>query len=123
MINATTMCELAGCTYRQLDYWVRGRVIVPAIEARGSGSGRRFSERQVRNVRLITDLARLGAQHDVLMRASMAADLIPEPNWVGTAFVTMEGEVLLAAPAEPAWAIDLSRCAHSGFETRQLSLA
>lgn len=41
--------ELAGITYRQLDYWTRIGLIVPSIQsAKGSGTRRRFSARDVR---------------------------------------------------------------------------
>lgn len=42
--RSTEACEIAGITYRQLDYWARLGVITPSIEpAAGSGSSRRYS--------------------------------------------------------------------------------
>jgi hypothetical protein len=123
MIGTTEMCRLAGCSFRQLDYWCRLDVVRPVVEARGSGNGRRFGERQVRNIRMITDLARLGAQCGVLRRVNEIASLIPEDSWTGTAFVDMSGELHLAPPNVPSWAIDLARCAHPGLApVQQLSL-
>jgi DNA-binding transcriptional MerR regulator len=124
MISSSEMCALAGCSYRQLDYWARARVVVPAIEARGTGSPRRFTHRQVRLVRLVTDLAALGAQQGVLQRAFELAELIPEDSWSGTAYVDMSGNLTLSPPPVPAWAIDLARCAFPGrAPVEQLSLA
>lgn len=123
MLSSTAMCDLVGCSYRQLDYWTRCRYVVPAIEARGSGSGRRWTERQVRNVRLVYGLSQLGAKGDVLMRASMTAELIPEDNWAGTCYVTADGEFSLSPPLDPAWAVDLAQCAFPGRAAeQQLSL-
>lgn len=109
-ISSVEMCRLTGCSYRQLDYWTRARVIVPAVESNGPGSRRTFTERQVRNVRMVVQLAALGAQHDVLVRASMAADLIPEASWVGTVFIEADGTLSLEAPEGPSWAINLGHC-------------
>ena len=50
MLSSYEVCRLAGITYRQLDYWCRTRRVVPAIEARGSGSARRFTKRQVQEI-------------------------------------------------------------------------
>lgn len=36
------VCAIAGCTYRQLDYWLRTGVVTPSVEADGSGSRRQF---------------------------------------------------------------------------------
>jgi hypothetical protein len=122
MIPSTEMCNLVGCSYRQLDYWTRNRVIVPAVEPSGPGTRRLFAYRQVRTVRLVTDLARLGAQRDVLMRASMLADLIPEDEWIGTLYVDEVGEIS-ATPTGPGWAIDLDACVHGrGGDQRELDL-
>ncbi|HEY6574930.1 MAG TPA: MerR family transcriptional regulator, partial [Mycobacterium sp.] len=37
-------CQIAGITYRQLDYWARTSLVVPSIRgAAGSGSQRLYS--------------------------------------------------------------------------------
>lgn len=121
MLSSTEVIKRVGCSYRQLDYWCRCRVIVPSIEARGSGSGRRFNERQVRIVRLIHSLATLGAKHNVLLKAAMAADLIPWDEWFGVIYVDAEGDLASYAPASPSWAIDLAQCADPSTDpARQL---
>jgi hypothetical protein len=51
--SAHEVAELAGVTYRQIDYWCRLGVIYPRQTARGSGSRRRFSEDQVRALRVL----------------------------------------------------------------------
>lgn len=125
MISSTEMCRLAGCSYRQLDYWCRQRVVTPAKAANGQGSGnqRRFTERQVRTVRLVTDLAALGAQHGVLQRAFELAELIPESSWTGTAYVDMTGNLTVSPPPVPSWALDLERCSFPGLApVEQLSM-
>jgi hypothetical protein len=122
MIGSTEMCHRTGATFRQLDYWCRNRVVVPQVEARGSGMHRRFSERQVRVVRLVHGLAALGAKHDVLMKASMSAELIPWDEWFGTVFVDADGDLTSSPPNRVAWSVDLAACANID-EPRQLVLA
>jgi hypothetical protein len=46
------VCSIVGITYRQMDYWARTDLVRPSLaDARGSGSQRRYSYR---------DLVRLG---------------------------------------------------------------
>ncbi|MGH9285464.1 MAG: MerR family transcriptional regulator, partial [Acidimicrobiales bacterium] len=42
------VCAIVGITYRQLDYWARTGLLRPSIaEARGSGTQRRYSYRDL----------------------------------------------------------------------------
>ncbi|MGH3967802.1 MAG: MerR family transcriptional regulator, partial [Mycobacterium sp.] len=41
-------CQIAGITYRQLDYWARTSLVVPSIRsAAGSGSQRLYSFKDI----------------------------------------------------------------------------
>ena len=44
--TSARVCELTGCTYRQLDHWVRSGRIAVEQPARGSGAQRLFSVEQ-----------------------------------------------------------------------------
>lgn len=47
-------CQLAGITYRQLDYWARTKLLTPSIqEAQGSGTQRLYSFTDVVQLRII----------------------------------------------------------------------
>lgn len=47
-------CQLAGITYRQLDYWARTELLTPSIqEAQGSGTQRLYSFTDVVQLRII----------------------------------------------------------------------
>ena len=51
------VCKIAAITYRQLDYWTRTGLIQPSIaEARGSGSQRLYSYRDLVEVKVIKKL-------------------------------------------------------------------
>lgn len=45
--SSTEAAELAGISYRMLDYYVRQEVIVPTVASDGSGSRREWSQADV----------------------------------------------------------------------------
>jgi DNA-binding transcriptional MerR regulator len=55
------VCKLVGITYRQLDYWARTGLLRPSIaDARGSGTQRRYSYRDVLELKVIKRLLDAG---------------------------------------------------------------
>jgi DNA-binding transcriptional MerR regulator len=60
-LSSIEVCRLTGVTYRQLDYWVRRDLVRPVIEARGSGSHRRWSPDDVDRVRRLKLAGRLAS--------------------------------------------------------------
>ena len=55
------VCKIVGITYRQLDYWARTDLIRPSIaDARGSGSQRRYSYRDLVDLKVIKSLLDAG---------------------------------------------------------------
>lgn len=55
------VCDLAGVTYRQLDYWVRTGMIRPSIRnALGSGHFRRWDDEDVVLVQAVAEQLRRG---------------------------------------------------------------
>lgn len=61
-ILAAEVCERAGVTYRQLDYWSR-RGFIPNT-AKGSGVPRQFTEDDVTYISLFSKLLHAGLTHD-----------------------------------------------------------
>ncbi len=54
-------CEVAGITYRQLDYWARTDFVVPSIQsARGSGSQRLYSFKDLLVLKVVKRLLDAG---------------------------------------------------------------
>jgi len=50
-------CKIVGITYRQLDYWARTDLIRPSLaDARGSGTQRRYSYRDLVELKVIKGL-------------------------------------------------------------------
>src|SRR4051812_39103695 len=55
------VCKIVGITYRQLDYWARTDLIRPSIaDAKGSGSQRRYSYRDLVELKVIKSLLDAG---------------------------------------------------------------
>ncbi len=55
------VCKIVGITYRQLDYWARTDLIRPSIaDARGSGTQRRYSYRDLVELKVIKSLLDAG---------------------------------------------------------------
>lgn len=51
------VCEIVGITYRQLDYWARTNLLRPSIaDAKGSGSQRRYSYKDLVELKVIRSL-------------------------------------------------------------------
>jgi len=76
------VCEIVGITYRQLDYWARTGLLQPSITvAKGSGTQRRYSYRDVVELKVIKQLLDAGlslpsARKAVeCLRAELGADV------------------------------------------------
>jgi DNA-binding transcriptional MerR regulator len=64
------VCDIVGITYRQLDYWARTDLIRPSIaDARGSGTQRRYSYRDLLELKVIKKLLDGGVSLQLARRA------------------------------------------------------
>src|SRR5438034_11038595 len=64
------VCKIVGITYRQLDYWARTDLIRPSIaDARGSGTQRRYSYRDLVELKVIKSLLDAGVSLQSARRA------------------------------------------------------
>jgi DNA-binding transcriptional MerR regulator len=62
--------EIVGITYRQLDYWARTDLLVPSLaEARGSGSRRLYSYRDLLELKIIKTLLDAGLKLESVRQA------------------------------------------------------
>lgn len=102
--RGSQVCALVGITYRQLDYWARTGLLRPSVaEARGSGSKRRYSYRDVLELKVIKQLLDAGISLQSARRAvdclrqDLGADLA-SANLVltgtGSVLARSEGEVV-----------------------------
>lgn len=100
--------DLAGISYRQLDYWARTGVIRPTLtDASGSGSRRAYSHRDVVELTMIAELLAGG------VRLSDIRDVVPEIRatterslLAGTVIVTATGITVAETAADIMAALD-----------------
>ena len=61
--SGTKAAQVVGITYRQLDYWARTDLVRPSLaDAAGSGSRRRYSYRDLLELRMIKKLLDAGVR-------------------------------------------------------------
>ncbi|MGH9180811.1 MAG: MerR family transcriptional regulator [Acidimicrobiales bacterium] len=84
------MCSVVGITYRQLDYWARTDLLRPSInEARGSGTQRVYSYRDLLELKVIKRLLDAGVS---LRSARRAIEVLRETGGeVATANLVLNG--------------------------------
>ena len=57
------VCSIVGITYRQLDYWTRTGLVRPSVaEANGSGTQRRYSFRDLVELKVIKQMLDAGIE-------------------------------------------------------------
>ncbi len=62
--------DIVGITYRQLDYWARTDLIRPSVaDAKGSGSRRRYSYRDLIELRMVRSLLDAGQKLEHVRKA------------------------------------------------------
>src|SRR3954454_11339084 len=86
------VCTIVGISYRQLDYWARTDLVRPSItDARGSGTQRTYSYRDLVRLKVVKSLLDAG----VKLQAARAAidylrDDLGDPQWE-TASLVLDG--------------------------------
>lgn len=101
--SGTKAAEVVGITYRQLDYWTRTDLVHPSLaEATGSGSRRRYSYRDLLELKVIKNLLdagiRLESVREVFsfLRDHMKTDIASAHIVIaGTTVVLCDGDELV----------------------------
>lgn len=80
-------CRAAGITYRQLDYWARTGLVEPSVRgAKGSGSQRLYSFRDILVLKLVKSLLETGIS---LQQIRTAVEQLRETGVVDLAQTTL----------------------------------
>src|SRR5688572_10780904 len=83
------VCKIVGISYRQLDYWARTDLIRPSIaDARGSGTQRLYSYRDLLELKVIKRLLDAGIS---LQSARKAVDALRQVGDVASANLVLNG--------------------------------
>ncbi len=90
------VCSIVGISYRQLDYWARTNLLRPSIsEARGSGTQRLYSYRDLLELKVIKRLLDAGVS---LQSARRAIEVLRRSGEdVATANLVLNGSQSLLA--------------------------
>lgn len=59
LIGTPELAQTSGATFRQLDFWARRGYLVPAVEAKGSGTKRRYTLDAINRARVMASFSRL----------------------------------------------------------------
>jgi DNA-binding transcriptional MerR regulator len=82
------VCRIVGISYRQLDYWTRTGLVRPSVrDARGSGTQRLYSFRDLALLRIIKKLLDTGVSLQQVRKAIGTLRALKEPE-VGTTIVS-----------------------------------
>ena len=82
------VCKIVGISYRQLDYWARTGLVRPSVkDARGSGTQRLYSFRDLAQLKVIKKLLDTGVSLQQVRRAMGTLRELKEPA-VGTTLVS-----------------------------------
>lgn len=105
--SGTEAAQIAGITYRRLDYWARTDLIRPsATDASGSGSRRRYTYRDLLELRVVKKLLDAGIRLEAIravfdyMRAHVDTE-------IGAAHLVIDGSAVLLCDGDEL--IDLLR--------------
>jgi DNA-binding transcriptional MerR regulator len=95
MLSSSEVCDLAGISYRQLDYWTRtGHAPGESRRRTGSGNRRRWSERQAAVLAVMARLVETGARPSECAEVVAYLMKLPAPEWHGVLFLEpMTGSV------------------------------
>ena len=96
------VCKIVGITYRQLDYWARTNLIRPSIaDARGSGTQRRYSYRDLVELKVIKGLLDAGVSLQSARRAiEYLRDHLGEDIATASLVINGAGSVLVRTDGE-----------------------
>jgi DNA-binding transcriptional MerR regulator len=91
------VCRVVGITYRQLDYWARTDLVRPSVaDAKGSGTQRRYSYRDLVRIKVVKSLLDAGVK---LQAARKAIDYLRDDlgeEWETASLVLDGGNSVLA---------------------------
>lgn len=113
------VCKIVGISYRQLDYWARTDLIRPSIaDAKGSGTQRRYSYRDLLELKVIKSLLDAGLSLQQARRAvEYVRDNLGEDISSASLVVNGSGSVVVRTDGE---LVDLLRQGQGVFSVMGL---
>lgn len=119
--RAPEACHIVGITYRQLDYWTRTNLVRPSLEeARGSGTRRLYSFRDLVLLKAVKDLIDAGMSLQKVREAIDYVRTAVSEDPTETTLVARQGTIVVVKPQDRDLLIDALR---KGQITLSLPLA
>lgn len=84
LLSTRAVADAVGISYRKVDYWIRQGALELVQDANGSGTRRRFAPSEVRIVRAVEALRRLGMPIEECAQAVAELRWLPLDHWTGT---------------------------------------
>lgn len=86
--GARQAADIAGISYRQIDYWARTELVTPSLkEAEGSGSQRLYSFQDLLKLRVVKSLLDAGVTLQAIRQATATLDTLGQPA-TGTTLIS-----------------------------------
>ncbi len=113
------VCSIIGITYRQLDYWARTDLIRPSVaDARGSGTQRRYSYRDLVELKVIKSLLDAGVS---LQKARKAIEFLrSQSEDIAAASLVLNGTDSVLVVRDSGELVDLLRQGQGVFSIMAL---
>lgn len=108
--RAPEACHIVGITYRQLDYWTRTNLVRPSLEeARGSGTRRLYSFRDLVLLKAVKDLIDAGMSLQKVREAIDYVRTAVSEDPTETTLVARQGTIVVVKPQDRDLLIDALR--------------
>ena len=103
VLTSRQVCDEAGISYRQLDYWSRQGVLGDDNRDRGSGNKRRWTRRQAVTLAVVGRFVELGARPSELGELVAFLNDLPGDEWeTTTLYVDPIAQTVTREPVGPA---------------------
>lgn len=95
LFSTPEACELTGATYRQADHWSRTGVLVPIVDARGSGTARRYTLREVQALWVLRQLSTIAVASTSVLARCQAVDAVKAADTFAGYLVVTPGSAVM----------------------------
>lgn len=112
-LSSRQACEVAGITYRQVDWWARTGIVLPSlVDAAGSGSRRRYSVEDVRLLAVVGRVTEASPRAELAPLGRALDGLAVVEDWTGWVYIDGRSGAIGRSPeilGTVGWVVDLGR--------------
>lgn len=113
-LSSRQACEVAGITYRKVDWWARTGIVLPSlVDAAGSGSRRRYSVEDVRLLAVVGRVTETSPRAELAPLGRALDGLAVVEDWTGWVYLDARSGAVGRSPeilgGSVGWVLDLGR--------------